>query len=311
MIYTFIHRLFEGLHRADKIAFAQASNDENDNGGSIEIKNEKDSVYKDLLKGEVTQEVRELRYEMYEAEKKSHEYEYVGGGIAKKKKQRFTDTPDIEDEEGYNIKVIQDNFEITESVSDGIDNDTVGLKNKKEYTITIEKDFFPRFRLEEYVTRLFVYEGENDKVLLKFFVSKYEKQFDRRHRPFLNEVKRIIFDNDVRSELLEINTVGFVTYKAWGANDLNTFKYGALKYRDGKETDDSYVITFTGMVIDNGIDITSEFYDPIADKKFEEKAPRKDENVMNFETAVRIIEMENDEDLKEAEEMFNNFKNDV
>lgn len=310
-IYTFLHHLFEGLHNADNVAFSQNNDDENDNGGNIEIKNEKHSVYNDLLKGELTQEVKELRHEMYVAERESHKYEYVGGGIAKKKKNRFSDRPNVEEEDGYTLQILQGNNEITESVTDGIYSDTVGTKNNRDFTIIINRDFNPRFKLEEYATKVLIYRGDDDNVLVKLYMSKYLKQFDKRHRFFMNELKRVVDENDVRSELLEFDTLEFITYKAWGAEDLHMYKYGNLKYRDSKETEDSYVLTFNSIVIDDGVDMTAQFLDEIAAKKFADKAPRKENSTLDFDVAARAIERENDEELLEMQNMINNFRNNV
>jgi hypothetical protein len=45
-------------------------------------------VAKHLLKGEITQEVEELRYRTYKIDKESNKYDYVGHGVAVKKDEK-------------------------------------------------------------------------------------------------------------------------------------------------------------------------------------------------------------------------------
>ena len=53
------------------------------------MQDEENNVLHDLLRGEVTQEVRELRHEMYYAERESHKYKYTGNGTAVKKNSLY------------------------------------------------------------------------------------------------------------------------------------------------------------------------------------------------------------------------------
>ena len=202
-IYTFFHHFFTGLKSADTVAFSQKTDTGGGEGGNTEVKDEADSVYKDLLKGEVTQAVRELRHEMYHSERESHEYTYTGGGRATKKK--YDDTPDLPCYEGYHIQVLQDNTEDTGGVVDGITNADDGTKDKRDFTIIIERDFTPRFKIEEYVNKIVVERNDSNNIILDLYTTKYESQFNRKHRPFLNEIKRII-NGDTRSDIINLSS---------------------------------------------------------------------------------------------------------
>ena len=60
------------------------SNKDGSNGIVMEDKIEQNSLLNSLLRGEVTQEVEELRYETYKAEEESNNYKYIGNGVAMK-----------------------------------------------------------------------------------------------------------------------------------------------------------------------------------------------------------------------------------
>ena len=67
-----------GMKAGDEL-LATSSKDDNA-GSSIHKKVEQNSLLEALLRGEVTQEVEELRYETYKAEEESNNYAYVGNG---------------------------------------------------------------------------------------------------------------------------------------------------------------------------------------------------------------------------------------
>ena len=78
-IAIFLRYLMRGLHSADAEAF-EGKTQESEDGTTAEQQQETNNVYQNLLKGEVTQAVKELRYEMYQAERNSYNYKYSCGG---------------------------------------------------------------------------------------------------------------------------------------------------------------------------------------------------------------------------------------
>lgn len=289
-VYTFFHHLFTGLRNADTIAFSSKNNSTGNDGGNIEIKDEAESVYKDLLRGEVTQAVKDLRYETYHSERESHKYRYSGGGTATKKK--YDTKPELPCYEGYDIQIVQDNIEDTGSVVEGLNDDEVGVKNKKEYTIFIERTFTPRFRLEEYVNKVVVERDGTEKAIIDLYVTKYESQFDRRHRPFLNEINRIV-NGDTRSDVIDFDTLKFVSFKAYGADDLHLFSYCAFNFKEIREYNGEYILSFDAIVNEDGTDLIKEFDDKISEYKFKNNLPRDKKMTIDYYDVI--------ETLKEAE----------
>lgn len=304
-LYTATFYLFSGLRAADKVAFAAKDTSGNGDGANIEVQNEEKSVYKDLLRGEITQEVRELRHEMYYAERESHKYKYVGNGVAVKKNKLFDDeVKGLENSDGYKVQLIQNNREDTEGVADNLVEDDYRLKDQRNYTIKIERNFIPRFRIEEFTNKVVVKRIDEKHVLLDVYVTKYESQFNRRHKPFLNELEAV-YMGDTQSDIIDFDTLAFTTFKAYGADDLIYYKYNNIKFDNIVEFNGDYVLKFFADIECDGDDLINEFYDEIAAKKNAEHAPRKDKNTINI---LDVVKVEPEYNVDEAEKLINFYK---
>lgn len=304
-LYTTAFYLFSGLRAADKVAFAAKDTSGNGDGANIEVQNEEKSVYKDLLRGEITQEVRELRHEMYYAERESHKYKYVGNGVAVKKNKLFDDeVKGLENSDGYKVQLIQNNREDTEGVADNLVEYDYRLKDQRNYTIKIERNFIPRFRIEEFANKVVVKRIDEKYVLLDVYVTKYESQFNRRHKPFLNELEAV-YMGDTQSDIIDFDTLAFTTFKAYGADDLIYYKYNNIKFDNIVEFNGDYVLKFFADIECDGDDLINEFYDEIAAKKNAEHAPRKDKNTINI---LDVVKVEPEYNVDEAEKLINFYK---
>lgn len=277
-IRLFMNYLMQGLRVADNLLTSQ--NKEDGDGTNIEQKKEVQNVYADLLRGEVTQEVRELRHEMYYAERLSHEYTYGGNGRVVKKNRMFNYNGNIEVSDGYPIQVIQENREDITLTSD--------FKDTRDFTLKITRDFVPTMRIEEYATKLVIKRIDKDKVILDFYTPIMPRQFDRRSRIFTNALGKI-YEGDVKSDLIDFSGVAFTSYNAYGSEDLKEYEYNNVRYELILEFDGSYVLRFTADIVKDGLDMITEFYDEATAKKCEEHEMRKGAQ-MNYETAVEIAE---------------------
>ena len=291
---------FYGMKAADKAAF---SSDESSNKakGNIEVQDEEQSVYKDLLRGEVTQEVRELRHEMYYSERESHKYKYVGNGVVVKKNNLFDeDVKGIERSDGFKVQLIQNNSEDTGGIGDAL-----LMGDHREYTIKIKRNFIPRFRIEEFTNKLVVKRVDEQHVMLDFYVTKYESQFNRRHKPFLNDMEAI-YQGDKQSDIIDFNEVSFVTFKAYGSPDLVKYSYNNVEFDNIVDYNGDYVVKFFADIVEDGNDIMDEFYDEIAAKKNENHERRKNKNTINFSEIVANKEPEYN--IDEAQKLIDYFK---
>lgn len=311
-----------GLRGADKSIMPSKPEE---NGGAptgIEEQEEQESVYADLLRGEVTQQVKELRHEMYFAERKSHEYGYSGGGRAKRKNTMLDTVDGIENEDGYDIMLIQENREDMQSLKDfGIHNvgenvfieqkanEDLGNKDKRDFTIKIERDFIPNFRIERFVTKLVVKRISEKEVVLDFYVPKYRQQFDNVDKLFNKQIENIYNGIDRRNDMLYFTSVSFVTYRAYGSDDLKFYKFNVSSFDKVLEYNGSYIIRFYGE-IDGSEDLIAQYYDEIADEKSKNHEMRNPNATISFDNAEGIMNLEQT-DTTEQEKLIKELNTDA
>ena len=317
----FLESIAWGMRGADKLL--SVSNKENEGGdiGGIEQHKEQQSVYADLLRGEVTQEVKEFRHEMYYAERKSHEYVYGGGGHAVKRNKIFDYQGNVERSDGLKIQIVQDNREDMSSlIENGIYSQgeefelsekakgDLKEKDKREFTIKIERDFFPSFRLEQYATKIVVKKVDDTNVILDIYTWSDLRQFDNRHKLFLSGIKKII-DGDTRSDIIDFDNLSFVTYNAYGADDLRLYEYDNIHFIEIVPFDGNYVLRFSANVITDGEDLIAEFYNEIAAEKSKNHEARKNAPEIDIETVIAAQEAEN-YDFDQAQDLIKELKED-
>ena len=285
-IRIFFHGLFVGMRAADSQITGGGKDDAGD-GTSIEKKQESNNLYAALLRGEVTQEVREARHEMYYAERKSKDYVYSGGGMAKKKNDIFDYEGHIENSDGHTVLIVQDNYQDQASLEDyGVDigkvdesgssiYQTIKMEDiaKKEYTVKIKRDFFPKFKIEEFIKKVVV-KDFGEKRILDIYVSKYPVEFDRRSRMFVNMVNEI-YEGNTRSEIIDFTNLSFVSRNAYGTDDLKLYSFKDFSFSDIIDFDGNYVLRFVCVPEFFGNDLIEEFYDETAAKKSQEHARRE------------------------------------
>lgn len=281
--YLFFRLLFSGLKKADDLFSAKKSSQ--DGNGSMEQQYEADSVYNDMIRGEVTQEVKELRHEMYYAERKSHHYIYNGEDRGELR-QVLDYSGHIENSDNHKVWIVQENKEDTGSLIENLQDDFKN-KNHRSFTIQIERDFIPSFRLEEFINKIVVKSIDENKCVLDLYTSQYMKQFMTRHRPFIAELNRI-YEGDTRSPLLQFNSLEFVTSNAYGADDLMLFKFINPEFVDILKFDGNFVLRYAADININGFDIIKEFYDEDTQKKSDNKEMRKNA-VFDFNVAQQKI----------------------
>ena len=302
-IRSFFFQIFWGLKSADKIAFGTKEDPSND-GTVFEQQNEQNSVYKDLLKGEVTQEVKELRHEMYFSERKSHKYKYIGNGIVSKKNEIFDYPGKIDKTDGFPLQILQPNIEDTGTLSENLSEVDYRVKNKKEFTIDIERDFIPRFRLEEFTNKLVVKRINENAVMLDFYTPIYKSQFNTIHKLFLKELENI-YMGDVRSDVIDFKKVEFISFRAFGTDDLKKYTYNNIEFDNILIFDGHYVIKFTADIVNDGEDLINEFYCNEEEEKSRMHAPRN-ENGQTIDFLTALCKTEDKYDYEQAKDLIEN-----
>ena len=275
-LYLLWTGLFWGLKSTDKEAFTQSGVDM---GGGISMDEEMHTnrISHDLLAGKETQAVKELRYRTYKVDRESKMYEYFSPTLALKREEKLDSKfVKFENEENLNIITVQNNFPLTEGVLETL-RQVDGQRHKIEYWIKLirEKGFLPRYRLEEYTKRIVVREYEKDvKAVLDFYVTKYPNDKDLKSKGFVREIEHVMNDG-LRSDVLQIKNVSFVTCHAFNQYDMILFEFNNLQYRYVKEFDGHYVISFLSDIVKNGEDLTDKFKNQAMEEKYNKKE-RKD-----------------------------------
>ena len=236
---------------------------------SQEVSDER--VGKHLLKGEVTQEVEELRYRTYKVENESKNYKYIGNGIAvkedsngkKKKKTKF--------------KFSQDNENICETVLQTLNQ--VGKYGTEKYRFEIDYKSFVRFKVEKFATRIDVDINEEDgKIETTLHFSTEPNPYDASSMPFINELKKLFDIKDEytasRSEIASsIMNISFTTYKAYNEDDFVNYSFiNGAKFKSFKQDGYEYLLTFEWEeYLRLPLDLESKYYSKSMAEKYDRK----------------------------------------
>ena len=275
---------FYGLKDTNDTVFTQAGID-NSVGTEIQQQVTENRVSKDLLKGEVTQQVEELRYRTYKVDRESKQFEYFSPTKAIRFDKQDSKFVKYDNSDNLELITIQPNHANTANIYDGtkdvdflnaklIDvqgNVSINLGHfdvENKYNIEIERDFMPRFKLEAYTTRLVVKKlDDEDNMILDFYVSKYPQEKDMKSIYFVKEVKKLM-SGYRQSDITSMTRVSFVTSHAYGLNDMIEFRFDHIYYKGILEYDGHYVLKFKAHAYVNGKDQTDEFYSKSMDEKY-------------------------------------------
>ena len=313
-VKLFFYSLFHGMKAADDVI--TKSNKEISSGGAVEEqKAEQNNLYASLLKGEVTQEVKDLRYEMYESVRQSKDWKYVGNGQAVKKNHMLVKSPmKIDEEDGLKVVLIQDNKVYLEGIDTSLKNigKTLSVRTEAdaEHTFKATHEYFVRHKIEVYSKKLVVkLTGEENKFKLDFYFSQYPVENDPRAVYVVKELESLYNSKSKTSDLTDLITLTFVTDKAYGDDDWKIYDFKISEYIGIKKFDGNYIISFYAS-LPNGIsDTTDEFNDEESVKKFKNKTPRKKNTISLGDAIDAVKEKENKIDEEKADVIVKKVKN--
>lgn len=290
-IRNFIYNLFYGLSNADKLITQTGNTDETISINQQVVQNR---VSQALLKGEVTQEVEELRYRTYKVDRESKNYEYFSPTLAKKRDETDSKFVQYENSDNLPIITIQPNKQKVETVIDALKNVNLETDSNKElnvnvgefkqikkYNINITRgNFIPRYKLEEYTKRLVVRKLKPiHKYVLDFYVSKYYDMSDIKSKGFVRETEKIM-NEGLRSDITDIKTVNFVTEHAFNLDDMVEFTFKYLTFQKIIEYDGHYIFRYKATLKQQH-DMLNDFYSKSMDEKYQKKAAKEVINNIN------------------------------
>lgn len=277
--------------------FTQGGIDSVDGGGINVVQDVNQGAHelsKALLRGELTEEVKQLRYRNYKVDREAKKYKYYAPTLALKKKEgKDSKFVSYDKSDGLEVITIQYNYAISEDILDAIKQIENGGRGKEtQYKFEIKRNFRPRFRIEEFLKKVVVKRLDETHAILDFYFSKYPETFFTNHndksfrsKAFIHEIENIR-DNGVRSDMLDMESLRFVTNHAYKQDDLIEFTFRNLWFREVTEFDGDYILKFKASIEHDGIDLTKEFYNEAMAKKYENK--EKKELVIDISGSVPV-----------------------
>lgn len=309
-----VHGFFYGLKDADDVISTKASYGSSDS--EIVQTQVKDNVYNDLLQGHETQRVKELRDEFYRTIDKASKLKVnisVGGNFeedfdnpdmemtatsVKKTALDFVCKIDVFNPENLHLKCIQDNMLVPEKNAFSVG----GLLDDKHVSIfKIQRDgFIPRFKIEDYATKVVIRVIDNNTSYLDFYVSTYASQFGFVYKPdgkvkkdnsalLISELKRLLEKQIRTSDVVEISEFSFDSEKAYGVANPCHFEFDNIEYVSTNTFDGSFVITLKANNRVFGLSAIEKYHTDELDEKLENHAVREGKSV-DLETALRYAE---------------------
>lgn len=277
LFYNLLYSLPFGLKAADDEIFAQKASINSDNVGIHQVV-QQNSLAKDLRKGEVTQQVEELRYRTYAVERESNNYNYLGEGVAVKK--------DIQKFNFNSFHIIQENKMVCNSVNDEMKRVDEKVYANEEYTLNIVYNSIPRFKLEKYCTYFELVSNNGSFIFNMRFINAPNKN-DISSYSFIKEINRLVNNIGKENDYSFINMIKFVTYKCVGDDELIEYTLNNLDLTsitfsyDEKEFSLSFLVKYV-----NREDLTDKYYSKTMDEKY--KNNEKKELVFNLGNTERV-----------------------
>lgn len=276
--YKILYALLFGMKAADEEIMGENSSS-SDEGQSIHQQVSDERVAKHLLKGEITQPVKELRYRTYKVDDEAKNYEYLGGGTAIKKEAKPVDSKRIHFSQECKL-VASDVLEELKRV---------GTYGTETYTLQISyNNPLVKFKLEQFANQIDVDINEESKeVITTLHFSNIPDGYEKKSAPFINELKRLLKiykniqlisdkhmvdevykHNEITSSMISLN---FTTYKATNDEpDLKVYSFVSPSFIKAEESNAEIRLTFMWETYDVN-DLKAKFFDEKMAKKYETK----------------------------------------
>lgn len=294
-INKILYALPFGLKAADSEIMG-SSNSEND-GQTINQEVSDERVGKALLKGEITQPVKELRYRTYKVDDESKNYKYIGEGNAIK-----IGNPNRSIK---HIKFSQECKLVTSDVLEELERvNNYGFEN---YTLNITyNNPLVKFKFEQFATQIDVDLKNGEKTnkegktqfqdcITVLHFSDIPDGYEKKSAPFINDLKRLVnivnnvknlnntpeskkmaneiySHNEMASSMTYLN---FTTYKATNDEpDLISYNFLMPHIVDASEKNGEILLAFKWELCQS-YDLKAKFFDATMAEKYADKAPKK------------------------------------
>ena len=303
-VYLFWVGLFYGMRAVDNEIFTIETSD-TEIGSNVDA--HANGVAGAMLRGEVTQQVKELRYRTYKVDRESKKYQYYSPTLALRREKFDSKFATCENLDGLEIVVIQPNdiYHVTamESLANADINNTEEIGStvngqgekdiavrvtysaseldKPKNVINIERsdNFIPRYKLEDYTKRVVVRRKKDKECIVDFYVSMYPDISKFKSKGFVSEIKKLK-DLSRRNDISDIQKLKFVSYKAFGVEDLTEFEFNLNKFIGVFEFDGMYILRYEATSITEIDLVMTKYFNPEMEAKYAKK--EKKDIVLNI-----------------------------
>ena len=257
-IRLFFVSLFSGLSKADNIIIGQ-SIDSDDK--VIPAYQEKDTqrVANHLLKGEVTQEVKELRYRDYLVSENSRHYSVVGDTAIKN--ARISYSPKRFGGLNHNMGLALGDMSKLQDA----------LKKEGEYTLKFKYEDTVRYNLSKFCTHFYI-DLKNNKVSLYF--DLLPNRNISTSKAFIHYIQQTMVSPKLGGEFNFIKEMWFVSYKISALQNYLKFTFKDMILKEIKTTDKELILEYTPTTYTME-DLIEKYKVEDLDKKYKEKAPKQ------------------------------------
>ena len=225
----------------------------------------------DMMRGEVTQEVQDLRYSTYKVYNESKNYQYIGEGQAIKMNKR---------EVGDNYSFSQSNQYFCDGVYEAL---CQNPNTVDKFTLSILYHDVSRFRVERFVEMFYVLVKNGECIITLRFNYDFDKT-QPLSRMFYNELKRVAINGNEKTLFTSnIKGLSFTTYKAQGEDDLVMYILDdvTLKAIESQDTYVNIIFSTTKFIRE---DLTEKFYSLNQQKKYDNKESKEQPQKLQITT---------------------------
>lgn len=278
-VKNILYSLPFGLKAADsEIMGSNVSGDGNDTTINQQVNDKR--VAKHLLKGEITQEVEELRYRTYKVDREAKNYDYVGHGIAVKKEKTNKDKT---------IRFSQENKLVCNDVLTELNH--VNNYGVEKYTVDIRYNCPVRFKFQEFLTLVDVYIKEKEKAVTTLHFSDERNPQMFKSKPFVTELEKLetLFNNNDTYGLRKndfataILCMSFTTFNATDEHpDVVSYAFTLPELIGVHHENGEFKLIYQWDSY-NAIDLTEKFFNA----ELEEKYRKKEKKNTNVEVEIK------------------------
>lgn len=222
------------------------------------------NLYEALLKGELTEEVKKLRFRTYLIDREAKKKKYDKNSTCKYV---------VNNADKTYYEFTQANSVVCTSIGDELNR--IGEYQASKMFLKIQYEDFCKFKHEDYIKSIDVYLDKQDKTK-SFAVLHYSIYIDE-----TNSVSRI-FNNYLKNKDKYKNNdaypifkeISFVTQNAVGIDDLYNVKLKSLQYDSIETNNGEYLVKYN--ISDYSIeDLTEKFFDKEQNDKYINKERKK------------------------------------